>query len=270
MSYNQDYNQGYNQGYNQPQEPYGEARGFDENDGERSILGRANEYFHEKDGDLDKSHIFLAGAGALATGYAGKKIYEHFQNNNEAVENLYGNQPVAPGQKPQFYDANGNPIHNLYHPDGTPIEQDLYYANGQPVDPSIMDKIKDFYTDDDGSVDKSHVFLTGLGALVAGLAAKKAYNHFQSDDQAPQDQYAHYQQQGEKPHYNAHGQPEDPSFVDKVKNFYTDEDGSVDKSRVFLTGLGALAAGYAGNKIYDHFQNNDEEEGRRNLDEGNY
>ncbi|KAJ1722629.1 hypothetical protein LPJ53_002971 [Coemansia erecta] len=266
---NQYQNQGYdnnqyqnqNQGYEQPRG--GEAEGYD---GERGFMSGAKNYFTEPDGEFDKSHIALAGAGALATGLVGKKLYEHFTKDEKG-------RP----QEPKFYDANGQPIHHMKDHNGQLIEQPMFYADGSPVEPSIMDKLRKFYRDDDGSLDKSNIFWAIAGTAGAGFAGKKLYEHFSKDEEGRPQSPKFYDANGQKIHqmkddngqlieqpmYYADGAPVEPSVKDKLRKFYRDDDGSLDKSNIFWALAGTAAAGYAGKKVYDHYQKEENDQYNR-------
>ncbi|KAJ1898397.1 hypothetical protein LPJ66_002783 [Kickxella alabastrina] len=167
--------------HNQPQE-FGESNNFDE-DGDRSFKSKTNEYFHDSDG-LDKSHIALAGAGAIAgaiaAGFAGKAAYNYFNKGDEhhdqyAQQQQQQHHQQGQEQQQQYFDAQGRPIYQLYDSNGKFLDQDLYDANGRPVGHSVLAKVKNYFEDEDG-VDKSHVVLAGVGALAAGLIGKKFIN----------------------------------------------------------------------------------------------
>ncbi|KAJ1725973.1 hypothetical protein LPJ61_005511 [Coemansia biformis] len=104
-------------------------------------------------------------------------------------------------------------------------------------------RIHQFFTDDDGTLDKSKIAAVSALLLGSGFAIKKAHDHYSRDDDEEQQQ----QQQHEDD--NEHDSP------NRFKQFFTDEDGSIDKSHVFAAS--ALGAGLAlfGKKVY---------EGRRN------
>ncbi|KAJ2703217.1 hypothetical protein FB645_003970 [Coemansia sp. IMI 203386] len=264
---------GENQNYDNGQ--YQEQRGYvnqEEEEGNRNI-------FVEEDGSVDKSRVFMAGVGALAAGLIGKKIYNHYKEDDEENQAAQGVKPV------QFYDAQGRPIHQLKGPDGEFIEQDLYNADGTPVDPSFIDKLRNFFMDPDGSVDKSTVFWSVLAATATAYAGKRIYDNFNEEEQ--QDQYAKppqffdaegkpiHQLKGpdgqliEQPMYNADGTPVDEGFVHKLRNYFMDPDGSPDCSHIIKVLAGTAAVGYGGKMAYDHYNNRNEETyGRRDLDEG--
>ncbi|KAJ1642665.1 hypothetical protein J3B02_004224 [Coemansia erecta] len=288
-NYQQQYggaNQGYddrqqygeNQDYDRQQYggEYQESRGYnnqEQGDQDRNI-------FVEEDGSVDKSRVFMAGVGALAAGLIGKKIYDHYTEDDEEQKQ------AAQNAKPlQFYDAEGRPVQRLQDSNGQFIEQPLYNADGTPVDQSFIDKLRNFFMDPDGTVDKSTVFWSVLAATATAYAGKKVYDHYTEEEQ--QDQYARppqffdaegrpiHQLKGpdgqliEQPLYNADGTPVDQSFVDRLRNYFRDPDGSLDNSHIFKVLAGAAAVGYGGKKVYEHYNRKEEQEyGRRDFNGG--
>ncbi|KAJ1897170.1 hypothetical protein LPJ66_003544 [Kickxella alabastrina] len=169
--------------HNQPQDQeFGESNNFDE-DGDRSFKSKTNEYFHDSDG-LDKSHIALAGAGAVAAGFAGKAAYNYFNKGDEHHDQYAQQQQHQQGQEQQqqqYFDAQGRPIYQLYDSNGKFLDQDLYDANGRPVGHGALAKVKNYFQDEDG-VDKSHIALAGVGALAAGLIGKKLFDKYSNNN----------------------------------------------------------------------------------------
>ncbi|KAJ1854061.1 hypothetical protein LPJ73_002534 [Coemansia sp. RSA 2703] len=266
---NNQYQQGYNYNQNQGQDnnnyQYQQPRGgeADDFDNNRGFVDNVQNYFTDNDGSVDKSHVALAGGGALALGFASKKLYEHFTKDENG-------RP----QEPQFYDAYGQPIQQMKDYNGQLIEQPMYYSDGNPVEPTVVEKLRNFYRDDDGSLDKSNIFWTVVGTAGAGFASKKLYEHFTKDEEGRPQDPKFYDANGnriyqlkddngqliEQPLYYADGKPVEPTIMDKLRNFYRDDDGSLDKSNIFWALAGTAAAGYAGKKIYEHFTK--DEEGR--------
>ncbi|KAJ1898398.1 hypothetical protein LPJ66_002784, partial [Kickxella alabastrina] len=232
---------------------------------EEDMLDKLRNYFRDEDGSVDKSRVFFALAGAALVGYAGKKLYDHF--NPEEEQNKYEQE------KQQYYDADGRPIRQLHDANGELIEQDLYNANGEPVEEDTIDKLRNYFRDDDGSIDKSRVFFALAGAALVGYTGKQIYDHYNEEEESVeqsqdiQQQAQYYDADGQpiyelydsngnlvdQPIYKADGEPVEEDILDKLKNFFRDDDGSVDKSRTFFAFAGAAAAGFAGKKLYKRF-----------------
>ncbi|KAJ1897171.1 hypothetical protein LPJ66_003545, partial [Kickxella alabastrina] len=193
------------------------------------------------------------------------KLYDHF--NPEEEQNKYEQE------KQQYYDADGRPIRQLHDANGELIEQELYDANGEPVEEDMLDKLRNYFRDEDGSVDKSRVFLALAGAALVGYMGKQIYDHYNEEEesveqsQAIQQQAQYYDADGQPIYelydangnlvdqtiYKADGEPVEEDTLDKLRNFFRDDDGSVDKSRTFFAFAGAAAAGFAGKKLYNRF-----------------
>ncbi|KAJ1877435.1 hypothetical protein LPJ66_012107, partial [Kickxella alabastrina] len=241
---------------------------------EEDTIDKLRNYFRDEDGSVDKSRVFFALAGAALVGYAGKKLYDHF--NPEEEQNKYEQE------KQQYYDADGRPIRQLHDANGELIEQDLYDANGEPVEEDTIDKLRNYFRDEDGSVDKSRVLFALAGTVLVGYLGKRIYRHFNPEEMQSsydQEKQQYYDANGrpirqlhdangdliEQDLYDSNGEPVEEDTLDKLRNYFRDEDGSVDKSRVFLALAGAALVGYAGKKIFDHF--NPEEEKSKYDDE---
>ncbi|KAJ1933994.1 hypothetical protein GGF37_006536, partial [Kickxella alabastrina] len=202
---------------------------------EEDTLDKLRNYFRDEDGSVDKSRVFFALAGAALVGYAGKKLYDHF--NPEEEQNMYKQE------KQQYYDADGQPIGQLHDANGELIEQDLYNANGEPVEEDTLDKLRNYFRDEDGSIDKSRVFFALAGAALVGYAGKKLYDHFNPEEEQnkyEQEKQQYYDADGrpirqlhdangdliEQDLYDANGEPVEEDTLDKLRNYFRDEDGS--------------------------------------------
>ncbi|KAJ1813230.1 hypothetical protein LPJ56_005233, partial [Coemansia sp. RSA 2599] len=101
--------------------------------------------------------------------------YDHFTEDDEQ-EDQYA-------RPPQFFDAEGRPIKQLKGPDGQLIEQPLYNADGTPVDQGFVDRLRNYFMDPDGSLDRSHIFKVLAASAVVGYGGKKIYDHYNKDEE---------------------------------------------------------------------------------------
>ncbi|KAJ2058023.1 hypothetical protein GGI17_005298 [Coemansia sp. S146] len=147
---------GENRGYdNQNQNQYGENRGFDEQqqgeDGERGFFGNAGQsitnYSYKDETYTDKHGV----------------VHNKIDKSHVVVQGL----GVA---------AAGGLAYTAYqkfaHKDDTPEQQ-------QQQQQELQQSKGNFFIDEDGSVDKSHAALAGVGVVAAGLLAKKLYDNFE-------------------------------------------------------------------------------------------
>ncbi|KAJ2796236.1 hypothetical protein H4R21_004794, partial [Coemansia helicoidea] len=234
---------------------------------------RFQQFFKKEDGSFDKSHVALAAAlaGGLAGGlaFAGKKTYDHYRKDDEPQSDQYQyqNQPYPPqgGQyQNQPYPPQGGQYQNQpyppqggqyqdkpYPPQGGQYQNQPYPPQGahppnpygeQPAGDNSPNAVKAFFTDSDGTLNKSRIAAVSALLLGGGVAVKKTYDHFQDKDEEEQAQEA------------------DENETNRVKAFFTDADGTLNKSRIAGVSALLLGSGFAVKKTYDHFQNKDEEE----------
>ncbi|KAJ2883659.1 hypothetical protein H4R27_002629 [Coemansia aciculifera] len=145
---------GENRGYdnqNQNQNQYGENRGFDEQqqgeDGERGFLGNVANYSYKDETYTDKHGV----------------VHNKIDKSHVVVQGL--GVAAAGGLAYTAYQK-------LAHKDDTPEQQ-------QQQQQELQQSKGNFFIDEDGSVDKSHAALAGVGVVAAGLLAKKLYDNFE-------------------------------------------------------------------------------------------
>ncbi|KAJ2402553.1 hypothetical protein GGF41_007547 [Coemansia sp. RSA 2531] len=139
-----------NRGY-ENQSQYGENRGFDEQqqgeEGERGFLSNVGNYSYKDETYTDKHGV----------------VHNKIDKSHVVVQGL----GVA---------AAGGLAYTAYqkyaHKDDTPQQQQQYQQE-------LQQSKGNFFVDEDGSIDKSHAAIAGVGVVAAGLLAKKLYDNFE-------------------------------------------------------------------------------------------
>ncbi|KAI9506317.1 hypothetical protein GGI25_002309 [Coemansia spiralis] len=139
-----------------------------------------------------------------------------------------------------------------YRRDEYPGQEDGFRGEVEAGVEATERGIGKFYHNDDGSVDKSNVFLTGVaGTVAAAYGYHKYKEHKEEEESERQDQYQH--QQGQ---YPQDSQGQEPNAF---KKFFTNDDGSVDKSHAFLAGAAAIGAAAIARHGYKEYQERQDE-----------
>ncbi|KAJ2813524.1 hypothetical protein FBU31_005494 [Coemansia sp. 'formosensis'] len=191
-----DYNQnqyGENRGYDN-QNQYGENRGYDnqQQHGNQPGYGNQNQYgenrgFDEQQQGEDGERGFFGNAGQAISNYTYKdKTYtdkhgvEHnkIDKSHAVIEGL----GVA---------AVGGLAYTAYekfaHKDDTP-EQQQQRTEGEG----------NFFKNEDGSIRKTHAALAGIGAVGAGLLAKKIYDNFEERNLPEENHSKHHERNNDR------------------------------------------------------------------------
>ncbi|KAJ2289353.1 hypothetical protein IWW55_006308, partial [Coemansia sp. RSA 2706] len=299
-------NQGYDgQNYGESRgfdNDYSESRGFDKEEHSRDV----KQFFMDDDGSLNKSRIAALSALLAGGGFAVKKVYDHYQEGEEEEEKPYVEENDSNSVKQFFMDSDGSLNKSriaaataVLAGSGFAIKKAYDHYNqedteGEPQhheEDEAPGRFKQFFTDEDGSVDKSHVAMAT--ALFGGLAlaGKKFYDKRQErqNDQYQHDQYqqgGNYPQgdyaQGQYPPKGNHPQGDYPQGGNypqgqygeakeekhnSVKQFFMDDDGTLNKSRIAALSALLAGGGFAVKKVYDHYQEDEEEEEKPQVEE---
>lgn len=182
--------QGQYQGQNQYQNQYqgGESRGFDNfqeggEDSERGFMSDAGNavsgYFHKDEtyvdsqgvqhNKMDKSHMVIGGLALGAAGaaaYTGYEKFSHREDGEGNVENKYE--------------------HGIVNPETGEKVPDEERSN--------------WFKKEDGTWDKSHVALAGIGAVAAAALGKKVYDEFEEHEIPKEERRNEYNQQYDEAH----------------------------------------------------------------------
>ncbi|KAJ2785950.1 hypothetical protein H4R18_000165 [Coemansia javaensis] len=120
------------------------------------------------------------------------------------------------------------------------------YGFQPQVEDHKTNAVKQFFSKENGDLDKKKLAAVSALLLGGGFAVKKTYDHYTGEELA------------EEEHVDKH--EADEHEENKIKAFFTDEDGSLDKSKIAAASALLLGSGFAIKKTYDHYQGEEEQE----------
>ncbi|KAJ2744590.1 hypothetical protein GGI20_002843 [Coemansia sp. BCRC 34301] len=174
-----DNNQGYNQGYNQQQQQqYGNQPGYENQDQYGENRGFDNQQQYGEDGERG----FFGNAGQSISNFTYKD--ETYTDKHGVVHNKIDKSHVL--VEGLGVAAVGGLAYTAYqkfsHRDDDPEQQQQQQQEQGEGN---------FFKNEDGSIRKTHAALAGIGAVSAGLLAKKLYDNFEERN-LPEDNGKHH------------------------------------------------------------------------------